>query len=91
MAEHIFCQSCSMPIDRPEMRGTEADGSSSDKYCRHCYTQGKMVNPDVTLAEMTASVRTKLKEMHMPESFIVGVLKTLPQLERWSATAIHRS
>ena len=29
MEERTFCQSCAMPLDKPEDKGTEADGSLS--------------------------------------------------------------
>jgi hypothetical protein len=78
-----------MPIDRPEMRGTEKDSSKSDKYCVYCYAAGQLVNPDMTLSEMTDLVRNKLQEMHMPESFIAAAVRTLPNLERWAGTTVH--
>ena len=28
-----FCQSCAMPLQRPEDLGTNADGSRSEEYC----------------------------------------------------------
>jgi len=78
-----------MPIDKLEMQGTEKDGSKSAKYCVYCYAQGQLLNPDMTLGDMTQLVRTKLQEIHMPESFIAGALKTLPQLERWVGKPVH--
>ena len=36
----VFCQSCYMPMTKPEDFGTEADGSPSHDYCFHCYTNG---------------------------------------------------
>ena len=36
----IFCQSCGMPLEREEDRGTEADGSPSPDYCRYCRKDG---------------------------------------------------
>ena len=39
--ERKFCQSCGMPLDRPEDHGTEAGGASSPDYCRYCYQEGK--------------------------------------------------
>jgi hypothetical protein len=80
-----LCQSCGMPIDRTEMQGTEKDGSKSDQYCVYCYVNGQLLNPGMTLGEMTDLVRTKLQDMHMPESFIQGAVGTLPQLRRWAA------
>ena len=39
--ERRFCQSCGMPLDRPEDHGTEADGTASPDYCHYCYQGGK--------------------------------------------------
>ena len=78
-----------MPIDRMETRGTEKDGSRSGKYCLYCYANGQLLSPEMTLAEMTDLVRTKLQEIHMPESFIAEAVKTLPGLERWADKAVH--
>ena len=78
-----------MPIDRPELQGTEKDGAKSEKYCHFCYAGGRLLNPDMTLGQMTDLVRGKLKEMHMPESFIEGAVNTLPRLERWAGKAVQ--
>ncbi len=74
-----------MPIDRPEMRGTEKDGSKSSQYCVYCYANGQLLNPEMTLGEMTDLVRTKLQEMHMPQSLIDGAVRNLPRLKRWAS------
>ena len=34
------CQSCFMPMKKPEDFGKEADGSPSPDYCVHCYQNG---------------------------------------------------
>ena len=34
------CQSCYMPMTKPEDFGKEADGSTSPDYCVHCYENG---------------------------------------------------
>lgn len=38
MEHNKYCQSCSMPLDRPEMAGTEKDGSKAliSLRKRHC-------------------------------------------------------
>ena len=36
-----FCQSCYMPMTKPEDFGTESDGKSSVDYCCHCYQKGE--------------------------------------------------
>ena len=34
------CQSCYMPMAKPEDFGKEADGSPNPDYCVHCYENG---------------------------------------------------
>ena len=80
------CQSCSMPLKRDEKGGgTNADGTKSAMYCSHCYEGGKFTRPNVTVGEMQAFVKNKLKEMGFP-GFLAGLFtKGIPKLERWKA------
>jgi hypothetical protein len=50
------CQSCSMPLAKPEDHGTEADGSHSDEYCTYCYQGGSFTAPDATLDDMVGTL-----------------------------------
>lgn len=79
------CQSCGMPMKRDEKGGgTNADGSKSGVYCSHCYEGGRFTAPDITLEEMRARVRGKLKEHGIP-GFAAGLMtRGLPKLNRWS-------
>ena len=54
MEERTFCQCCAMPLDKPEDKGTEADGSLSGDYCRYCYQNGAFTAPDATMEEIIA-------------------------------------
>ena len=36
-----LCQSCGMPIDSDELKGTNADESLNQEYCTYCYHKGK--------------------------------------------------
>ncbi len=47
-----FCQSCTMPMHKPEDFGTNTDGSKNDEYCHYCYQNGKFVEPDITMEQM---------------------------------------
>jgi len=78
------CQSCGMPLKRDDKGGgTEADGSKSAKYCSHCYQRGRFVMPDLTVEQMQARVRDKLREFHVP-GFLAGFFtRDIPKLERW--------
>ena len=78
-----FCQSCTMPIDNIENRGTEKDGSKSNLYCKYCYQNGNFINPDRTLEQMRNIVLTQMHKMNLPENIIQQSLSTLPHLKRW--------
>jgi hypothetical protein len=78
------CQSCGMPMKRDEKGGgTNADGSLSAMYCSKCYENGNFTAPGMTVEEMQALVKNKLKEFGFP-GFIAGwFTKGIPKLERW--------
>ena len=78
------CQSCGMPLKRDaEGGGTNADGTTNAMYCSKCYAVGQFTNPDITLDEMKALVKGKLKEFGLP-GFLAGVFtRNIPKLERW--------
>lgn len=51
MEEMIFCQSCGMPLENEDAKGTNADGSKSEDYCDYCYKNGAFTQ-DMTMEEM---------------------------------------
>jgi len=79
----LICQSCTMPIDNMADAGTEKDGSKSTMYCKYCYQDGALVNPDMTLPQMEELITTQMKKMNLPESIIQNSLSILPRLKRW--------
>ncbi len=81
------CQSCGMPLKRDEKGGgTNGDGSVSTMYCSKCFENGKFMRPNITVTEMQALVKDKLKEFGFP-GFIAGFFtKNIPKLERWKNT-----
>jgi len=78
------CQSCGMPLKRDAQGGgTQADGTRSLMYCSHCYQDGKFTQPDITMDEMKARVKGKLKEFGIP-GILSGVFtRNIPKLVRW--------
>jgi hypothetical protein len=32
-----LCQSCGIPLDNQQLKGTEANGFKTDDYCKFCY------------------------------------------------------
>ena len=78
------CQSCGMPLKRDDKGGgTNADRSKSAMYCSKCFADGKFTDPGISLDEMKALVKGKLKEFGFP-GFLAGVFtRNILKLERW--------
>ncbi len=83
------CQSCGMPLKKGQgdFRGTEANGTRSEKYCTHCYLQGKYTNPNITKEEMIAITFNELEKSDAGKikKWLLKKLypKQLDSLERW--------
>jgi hypothetical protein len=88
MGNTHFCQSCSMPIDKPELKGTEKNGSKSDEYCTYCYQHGSFVNPDMTFDEMKKMVKEQMEIRNIDTGIINLALGNLPHLKRWRSEKI---
>ena len=78
-----LCQSCSMPLENPEMHGTEKDGTKSKEYCSYCYQNGAFINPLMTLKEMKILIKEMMEKMKIDSKIIDVALNTLPTLKRW--------
>jgi len=79
------CQSCGMPMSRDEEGGgTNADGTKSAMYCSHCYARGRFTLPELTVDQMQALVRGKLREFGMPALLGWFFARKVPKLARWS-------
>lgn len=83
MQPGMICQSCTMPIDAEEHRGTEMDGSKSTTYCKYCYQNGAFTDPGMTLGQMKETVTTEMKKRDIPENIIQQSLNSLAGLKRW--------
>ena len=64
-------------------RGTEADGSKSEKWCSLCYEAGTFKGGDCTLDEMRVIVDDALKANGSGRLMRWMAQKQLPHLERW--------
>ncbi len=80
-----FCQSCAMPMHKPEDFGIEANGIRSNDYCTYCYQEGAFVQPDITREGMIDFCTNILMEKGiMPKEQASIMLKqTIPNLKRW--------
>ena len=80
------CQSCGMPLQTKkagDCRGTEADGSKSEKWCSLCYSDGKFLSPNMSLTEMTTIVDDALRKEKVWFPMRYMAKRQLPRLERW--------
>jgi len=89
MNEIPVCQSCGMPLESDEMKGTEKNGRKSDDYCVYCYADGKFTR-NITMEEMIQTNIQFLDQwiestgVQMTEEEAVAELrKYLPTLKRW--------
>ena len=81
------CQSCAMPLGKPEDFGTEAHGAPSNDYCAYCYKDGAFITPNMTVEQMRDFCVDKMVELHvMPrEQASMHLRDALPRLKRWAA------
>lgn len=89
MMEMKFCQSCGMPLTKPEEQGTNADGSLNEDYCTYCYQNGKFTQ-DYTMDEMIDHCAQFTEEFNKDsdqkltkEEAIAGMKEYFPTLKRW--------
>ena len=85
MPDQVMCQSCGMPLTDPAEIGTEADGSPSPDFCKHCYSQGHYTY-DATMDELIEACAPFLVQhsdgMTLDEAIsFMGAI--LPGLKRW--------
>lgn len=74
-----------MPMERPEMFGTNADGSKSEEYCAYCFQKGAFTEPDISRQEMIDKCVAIMNQRKiMPEDQARNLMaKTIPSLKRW--------
>ena len=67
-----------------DCRGTESDGSKSEKWCSLCYENGSFIGPDCTLEQMISIVDSALIENGSGKLMRWMARQEIPRLERWS-------
>ena len=81
-----FCQSCAMPMSKPEDFGTNADGSKNEEYCSYCFKDGSFTNPDISMEEMieiSAKGWAESDPNMTYEQAKAQLLQFFPMLKRW--------
>ena len=79
-----FCQSCGMPLHRPEDFGTSAEGFRVNDYCSFCFGDGVFTEPSLTMRQMMEKCVPAMAEAGMPEVQARGLMEAImPKLKRW--------
>ena len=82
--EAPLCQSCALPMAEQGDFGTEADHSLNDDYCTHCYEDGALTDPDLTIDQMSVIVADFIEADEMTEAKAKAIARTLlSDLKRW--------
>lgn len=81
-----FCQSCGMPLAKPEDHGTERDGARSRDYCKYCYARGAFTEPRITMGAMIDKCVPIMAQRGIMPAAEARVMMSamLPRLKRWS-------
>lgn len=87
---NLFCQSCGMPMQTPDLFSTNKDGSANQEYCCYCYKDGAFVQ-DCTMDEMIEHCIKYLDEFNgacetkLSKEEAIAKMKTyFPTLKRWA-------
>lgn len=86
MEEKTYCQSCAMPMEKPEDFGTEGDGAKSGDYCQYCYANGAFTN-DATMEQMIETCIPFTVEANVypsAEEARTAMQAFFPKLKRWA-------
>jgi hypothetical protein len=71
-----------MPL-KDKVKGTEADGSHSEKYCMHCYAAGAFTAPDATVEDMRHYSIKGMTESGWPRFIAKFLTRNIDRLPRW--------
>ncbi len=80
------CQSCAAPILKDYDKGTEKDGSSTELYCRRCFSWGGFTEPRMTAEEMHEIVRTRMIGLKFPRFLAKLSANGVYDLKRWAVS-----
>ena len=84
-----LCQSCGMPIDSDDLKGTNADGSLNQECCTYCFHEGKFTN-NFTMDQMILHCVSFIDKMNVGterkinrDEAIEKMKAYFPKLKRW--------
>ena len=80
-----FCQSCGMPLQKPEDFGTAANGFRVNDYCHFCFQNGAFTEPHINMQDMIDKcISIMARQGIMPEQQAKALMTdVIPRLKRW--------
>jgi len=82
--ETSICQSCGMPMTKPEDFGTNADGSPNQEYCLYCWQSGEFTVKMEMPEYIEMQIKIAVEKLGMGEEKAREMAeKTIPNLKRW--------
>ena len=80
-----FCQSCGMPLQKPEDFGTAANGFRVNDYCHFCFQNGAFTGPHINMQGMIDKcISMMARQGIMPEQQAKALMTdVIPRLKRW--------
>ena len=83
--DKVFCQSCYMPMIKPEDFGTESGGGASGDYCCHCYAEGGFTHEMTFEEAVEANVPFwRSEDDESDDSARERIREIFPKLKRWA-------
>jgi len=84
-AKGPFCQSCGMPLEKPDVFGTAGDGFRINDYCHFCFQNGAFTDPNISMQGMIDKcVDIMAQRGIMPEAQAKALMtEIIPRLKRW--------
>jgi hypothetical protein len=78
-----------MPLAKPEDFGTDPAGYRVNDYCRHCYGDGRFIEPTISMEAMLEKcVAIMAGQGIMPEPQARTLMTdVMPRLKRWRTSA----
>lgn len=83
METTLHCQSCYMPMDTEEKKGTEQNGSKSGDYCVHCYQAGAFTFPQTLEQAVEGNIPWWKEEGESDDVARARIMEVFPTLKRW--------
>ncbi|MEO8451815.1 MAG: zinc ribbon domain-containing protein [Gemmatimonadota bacterium] len=88
-----LCQSCGMPMEKPEDFGTDERAGRVGDFCGYCFRDGKFTDPDISMAAMLEKcVHIMTSQAVMPAIRARALMaEILPRLDRWQMPASRKA